>query len=249
MSDPIYPDANDNILLRRIAGFFKSITTSGGLAVNTTLSGGDIQLGAVEIKDASSDNRASVSSNGQITVCGTTPRLAASFTRGGDATQYNIGDLVSNSTTAANVVPLTFSVGRSSGRLTGARIVVEAASGTIVLPAFDLILFRPETNIPFTAGSYPADNAVLTLSAEAMRQIVGIISFSASAWQNPTGGTTASGNAVYQAASLATRSLAPFNVTSTETTNLLGLIRAQNTWNPGNVAQTINVMLDSDLDA
>jgi len=184
-----------------------------------------------------------------VVVAGNTPRLTASFTRGADATQYNIGDLVANSTSAASVVPLTFAVGESSGRLTGARIVVEAASGTIFLPAFDLILFRPETGIPFTAGSYPADNATLTLTADALRQVVAIFSFSASSWQNPTGGTTASGNAVYQAASLSTRAIAPFNLTTTASTNLLGLIRAQNTWNPGNAAQTINVMLDADLDA
>ena len=41
---------------------------SGDVAVNTVLSTGDIQIGAVEIKDATSSNRAIVTNSSQLTV-------------------------------------------------------------------------------------------------------------------------------------------------------------------------------------
>lgn len=52
---------------------------------------------------------------------------SATFTRPGDTTPYTIGDLVANNTTAASVVPLTFSLTNSFGtgafRLTRARLI------------------------------------------------------------------------------------------------------------------------------
>jgi len=44
---------------------------------------------------------------------------------------------------------------------------------------FDLLLFRPVGNVPFAAGSYPADNAALT------KEMVGIFSFVNTAWRGP----------------------------------------------------------------
>jgi hypothetical protein len=75
MSDPIYEQASDNTLLRRILGFIKSITSSGGLAINTTLSGGDLQIGAVELKDSTTSNRAVIDSSGRVA---TVPTVTAS---------------------------------------------------------------------------------------------------------------------------------------------------------------------------
>jgi len=227
--DPIYKDASDNILLRRILGRLTSLTTSGGMSFNSN------GLTNTELRAA------------PVVVAGTTPRVTASFSRPADATQYSIGDIIANSGTAASVVPITFNLPASSGRLTGARAVVTAASGTIVLPAFDLILFRPEASIPFANAGYPADNTALNITSAAYNQVVAIFSFSASSWRNQAGGTTAAGGVVYQAVSLASRAIAPFNVDGLSDT-LLGLVQAQNTWNPGAVANTLSFMLDSDFD-
>jgi len=118
-----------------------------------------------------------------VSAGGFTPSARATYTRASDATTYAIGDMIGNSTTAASVVPMTFTVARmasGSGRISGARCVVTAASGTIVLPAFDLLLFRPvDANTPFTAGSYPADNAALAISSAAYIELSAIFSFSA----------------------------------------------------------------------
>src|SRR6476620_12777440 len=106
---------------------------------------------------------------------GITPRVTATYARPADNTAYSIGDLIGNSGTANLVVPISFTVARAaggSGRLTGCRAVVSAASGTIVLPAFDLLLFRPEASIPFAAAGYPADNAALNVSLAAMKEKV-----------------------------------------------------------------------------
>lgn len=191
-----------------------------------------------------------VATNGQLIVSGTTPRITASVARPADNTAYAAGDIIANSGTAASVVPITFTVGGSSGRLTGCRATVVAASGTIVLPAFDLILFRPNTNIPFAAGSYPADNAALNISAAAYNEVIAIYQFSATAWRNQAGGTTAAGDHVYQAVSLATRSIAPFNLAGLPSeTTILGLVQAQNAWTPTGVVNTISFALDCDLDS
>jgi hypothetical protein len=186
-------------------------------------------------------------------VGGTTPRVTATMVRAGDATQYSIGDLIGNTTTAASVVPITFAnaarITNGSGRISGVRCTITAASGTIVLPKFDLLIFRPATNIPFAAGSYPADNAALNISAAAMKELVAIFSFSDTAWRNQAGGSTAAGDHIYQAATIASgRPYAPFNLGSLNSADLLGLLQAQNTWNPGNVANTFDIVLDTDND-
>lgn len=181
-----------------------------------------------------------------------TPQVTATYTRAADATNYSVGDNIGNSVTAANVVPISFTVARAngtSGRIKGARCTVTAASGTIVLPAFDLLLFRAEANIPFAAGSYPADNGALNVSSAAMIQLLGVFSFSASAWRNQAGGTSAAGSAVWQAVPLAgSRVDATFNLASYNTQTILGLMQAQNTWSPGNVAQEFDFALDVSQD-
>jgi hypothetical protein len=183
---------------------------------------------------------------------GFTPRITATMSRPADNTAYSVGDLIGNSGTAASVVPITFTVARvagGSGRITGCRCVVSAASGTIVLPAFDLLLFRPETSIPFAAAGYPADNAALNISLAAMKEKVAIFSFSATGWRNQAGGATAAGPAVYASVKLnSDRAYAPFNLASTGLATLLGVLQAQNTWTPTGVINTIDFALDVDQD-
>jgi len=183
---------------------------------------------------------------------GFTPRVTGVLVRPSDATQYAIGDIIANSATANLVVPISFTVARvagGSGRISGCRCVVSAASGTIVLPAFDLLLFRPEAGIPFAAAGYPADNAALSITAAAMIEKVAIMSFSATGWRNSAGGATATGTAVYQSVVLASgRPYAPFNLTSCGGQAILGVLQAQNTWNPGAVVNTLTFALDVDQD-
>ena len=183
-----------------------------------------------------------------VTASGRTPRVTASISVPADATTFAIGDHIANSMTGALVTPMLFSVGRASGRISGARATVRAASGTIVLPAFDLLLFRPATNIPFAAGSFPANNAALNISGDAMDELVAVIPFSASLWRNQAGGATAAGSAVYQPGVPVLRPFAPFNFDGLATQNLVGIVQAQSAWAPGNVAQTLRFALDTDAD-
>lgn len=190
----------------------------------------------------------------RVVAGGRTPRLTATYTRAADATTYQAGDLIGNSTTAASVVPITWDIGTNgSGRITGCRAVVEAASGTVVLTnlAFDLYLFRPSTNIPFTAGSYPADNAAVNMSAAAHRDLIAIMTFTNTAWRNQIGANAAAGSFLNQEAAVNGgfgRPYAPFNFTGLSATVIRGLMVAQAGWNPGNVAQQFDFALDVDLD-
>lgn len=68
----------------------------------------------------------------------------ASFTRPADTTQYSIGDLIANSTTAGSVVPLSWALGGNTQpggtRITRARLVKSNISPT--LSAFRLHLYQ-----------------------------------------------------------------------------------------------------------
>lgn len=82
-----------------------------------------------------------------------------SFTRPNDATQYAIGDLVANSTTAGSVVPLTIPVGGQTGlinlRLTRLRLTKTGTSATSA--NFNVLLFTASPT-PQTVG----DNAAFS---------------------------------------------------------------------------------------
>lgn len=188
-----------------------------------------------------------VSAADPLPVRGTTPRVTASISKPADATAYTAGDHIAGSLTANLVEPMLFNMPRPSGRITGARAVVTAASGTVVFPAFDLLLFRPEANIPFAAAGYPADNGAMEISAAAMRELVAVIPFSASLWRNRAGAQAAAGLVGYQPGVPVLRPFAPFNLTGLSVQALRGVVQAQS-WNPGNVAYTIDFALDADLD-
>lgn len=187
-------------------------------------------------------------------VGGHTPRCTATFTTAADASAYAAGDLIANSTTAASVVPLTFDVTRTgalinSGRVFSVRGVVTPASSNLVITAldFDLLLFRPETNIPFAAGSYPASNAALTVSAAMYRELIGIFRFYATGWRSPAGSVVTAGVTGYQRGTLSVP-FAPYNLASMGGTTLLGLVQAQSAWAPGAIAQQFDFALDLDQD-
>lgn len=228
-----------NVLLNAIGLSVDGVEAAlGALATQTTLAAVLSALGSPM-----------QSSGGSVTAGGRTPRITATYSNPASATQYTIGDLIGNSLTAGLVTPIDFgALTRDSGRLSGARCVVTAASGTIVLPKFDLLLFRSNTDIPVAAGGYVADNGVLNITAAAMKDLIGILSFSDTGWRNQLGGATAAGDHVYQAVSFATRPYAPFNLADLGTKKILGLMQDQGAWNPGNVANTFDFVLDMDQD-
>lgn len=173
------------------------------------------------------------------------PKLTAGFSKPSDATAYAAGDLVANSLTAASVVPLQFDLQGDirSGKVLGARMVIQPASGNLVITALDLdlLIFRNETGIPFAAGGYPADNAALALTEAQMKELVAVIPFVTGAWRNPAGALTA-GARGWQAVSLATPR--PFALRTDERPALLGLLQVKGAWTPGAVVQAVTVDLD-----
>lgn len=193
-------------------------------------------------------------------VGGRTPRVTATFTRLDEATvgAYSAGDNIDNSTTAGSVVLKTFSVARTpaaavvSGRISGCRCTVEPASSNLVIANFDfdLLIFRPGTNIPFATAGFPADNAALAVSAAAMRDLVAVFSFVNSGWRSPAGSKSVAGVAGQQSVLIASgRAFAPFNLSDLgAATTLPYLLQAQGAWNPGHVNQRFDFALDVDLD-
>lgn len=71
-----------------------------------------------------------------------------SFARPGDVTPYTATDLVANSTTAAQVVPLKFNVEKSQGRgrITRVRLFTNAAN--VVTATFNLHLYVRDPGVP-----------------------------------------------------------------------------------------------------
>lgn len=170
-------------------------------------------------------------------------RSTATFSRPADNTAYASGDIIANSTTAASVVPLTFGMGVPRGALISAICVVTPASGNLVITAldFDLLLFRPNTGIPFAAGSYPADNAAMNITAAGFRDLVGVFNFSSSAWRNPAGTYTA-GATGWQVSVSAIRPLIEFH--TLDTNNLIGVVQAKGAWTPTGIVNQFDFVLE-----
>ncbi len=121
---------------------------------SVTLSPGDLQIGALELKNASDDTRAAVGAGsglsggsnalavgGQIGGFGENP--SASFTRPADTTAYASGDLVANHTTAGSVVAMSFTVARvAAGHVSIRKARLQKSTTTTTNAAFRLHLYR-----------------------------------------------------------------------------------------------------------
>ena len=70
----------------------------------------------------------SATNPGFVTASGRTPRVTASISVPADATTFAIGDHIANSMTGSSVTPMTFTIGRPSGRISGARATLRPAS-------------------------------------------------------------------------------------------------------------------------
>lgn len=91
-------------------------------------------------------------------------RLSYSFTRPSDTTAYTSGDLVANSTTAASVVPMSWNLGGSGGRLLG--VALENNRTTITNGTFSIHFYgtSPVATAP-TAGD---NGAIATVQAKGL---------------------------------------------------------------------------------
>jgi hypothetical protein len=171
-------------------------------------------------------------------------RITATFSNPSSAGAYTAGDAIANSATGSAVVPMTFDMAVPDGRLIGCSCVVTPATSNLVITAcdFDLLLFRPVSGIPFAAGSFPGDNAAMSISAAAMRELVGVFSFANTAWRNPLGALTA-GITGYQAVAPTARTEYAFNASGTSQT-LIGVVQAKAAWTPGAVINQFDFALE-----
>ena len=108
-------------------------------------------------------------------VGGFTPDCYAEITRPSNTTQYTANDLITDTATAADVVPLRFPACRQdngSGVITGGRII--KSTDTVTALSLRLWLFAAQ---PFAAAGYAADNAALTFTYASMARWIGFIDF------------------------------------------------------------------------
>lgn len=174
--------------------------------------------------------------------------LTANFSRPADNVAYATGDAISNSLTLASVTPLTFLVPASTnGQLLGCRAVVTPGSGSLVITAldFDLLIFRPVTNIPFAAGSFPADNTAMNITAASFRDLVATFSFVNSAWRNEAGAVTAGVTGTQAVAPVLAN--AAFSIAGLSTQSLIGVVQARGAWTPTGVANRFDFALNAIL--
>jgi hypothetical protein len=170
---------------------------------------------------------------------------SASFANPASAGAYQAGDAIANSTTASAVVPLVFDLPYPVGYITGARCVVTPASGNLIIAAFafDLLLFKSEKDIPFAAGSFAADNAALTLTTAAQRNLIARIPFSAASWASGLGSVVTGAASGRQEAGIVSRMAAPFHASGAPP-RLIGLLQAQAAWTPTAVINQFDFVID-----
>lgn len=210
-----------------------------------TTSIGDVEIGAVEVKDGSSDNRAVVTAANTAaatsdkvllvkqvradgSVDATMTRISATLTRPNDTTAYAAGDAVSDSTSAPTVITFS-SAARAAGK-TGeiVRALMVDSANVATKGSFELWLF----NASVTPDN---DNAVFTPTDAELATCIGVIPFSLPYIGDATSG--AGGNAIY----IGTLS-EPIKFTSASG-NLFGLVVVRNAYTP--VAQeAFTFMLD-----
>lgn len=167
---------------------------------------------------------------------------SASFSRPADNTAYQAGDAIANSGTAASVVPLVFDLPFTAGYVTGCRCVVTPASSNLVIAnfAFDLLLFRPEKDTPYAAGSFIADNSAMTITAASYRHCVSRIPFASTGWYSGAGSASVAGATGRQEVAVANRG---FSVPG-KPYQLIGVVQAQAAWTPTGIANQFDFVLD-----
>lgn len=177
-------------------------------------------------------------------------RVHATFTRPADATTYTAGDEISNSATAALVVPMTFDVsGFRKVRLQKIGIDVTPASGNLVIATFTFWVFIYKTaDAPTPVG----DNVAATIPG-ASRNLAARFPIGAATWVNPQGALTAGTNGWQEALpSIPTVNGALLEFTGSEgngeARTLTANLQTTSAWAPGAVVNVFNVWLDLEVE-
>lgn len=109
------------------------------------------------------------------------------FTRPADTTQYTAGDLIANSTTAGSVVPMSWVVGKSTGRPTSIRkFTLTCSNPTITGGTYKIFLFNASPTIA-TAG----DNGAFASDVSIVGYIGESGTITASGFSDGSGSTAA----------------------------------------------------------
>jgi hypothetical protein len=227
-----------------------TITLANGVVLTVATLTGDA-VATVTITNAGRVNGADPTNpQAQVETSGDGTGATFTLTWGADAGAsgaYQAGDIIANCQTAAAVLPVVFPLpakyancGVVSGRIHTARLTLVAASGTIVLPKFDLLLFRP------TTLSLPADNGALSVPMAAYKELIAVVPFSETAFRNAAGALTAAGTYGWQ--SVAVGGVRFDNAGTATPDKLIGVMQAQNAWAPTALVYEFNFSLDLDLD-
>lgn len=92
-------------------------------------------------------------------------RVASSFTRPSDTTQYTADDLVANSTTAASVTPLSWTLPRTvKGLVNVRRAFIRKTSTSVTDPGMRVHLFSASPTVSTTGDNGVFKNVVTGLS-------------------------------------------------------------------------------------
>ena len=147
------------------------------------------------------------------------------FTRPANATQYAAGDIVRDNATDRKFLPIT--AGRqtngSSGYIISASLVTDTAN--VATGTFSLLLFRDTTGM---GATLPADNAAYTFNIAAHdKHFVGLINFTLSAY------------GLLHSRAFASDLRVPFDLRSTSTKKLWGVLIATGAYTPAHGGKII----------
>lgn len=114
--------------------------------------------------DVSSSNPLPVSSSGAAVAVGLIVTPSANFTRPADTTTYAVGDLVANSTTAASVVPLSWTAARvAAGSFYVRRLRLKKSTTSTTAALFRVHLYS--SNPSASSGIVNGDNGAYSTAA------------------------------------------------------------------------------------
>lgn len=198
-------------LLKKLLQAFNSFTFAGGKLETTATLSGDIEIGAVELKDGESDTRASIKTlstitsadnglpvadpivagalAGKISVVSPVSNPQSSFVREAAAAQYAVNDVISSNTSAPILQSFANAtrIAGGSGTILSARAFLDQATlptgwGTLRMHLYHDAVTQPNDNDPFAM-----------LFANRVKR-VGFIDFSG--WQSGGSGSDATGSLI-----------------------------------------------------
>lgn len=119
--------------------------SSGDTAIRTVLASGDIQIGAVEIKDATGTARVSVDESGALKVTGGASSVAAEYTSPSDFT----ATYTSSTTITLSSLPFTIS---DSSQIVYIRVIPSSGDAEIYVNGSDGVTMTVSSNVLTISG-------------------------------------------------------------------------------------------------